>query len=109
MRGQFEPTDSSGSCCQNRGLSVHLRRDLLSESVLTSAAMRAHDRVVLSRAGVPVVLAQRTDDYNVAASASRNLAAARDYVEWYIGQGNLKWVLLGLAVVLLIFLTRRRR
>ncbi len=58
---------------------------------------------------IPFVAVQNANDYDLAASTARNLAAARDYIEWYIGQGNLKWVLLVLLVLIVLILARRRR
>ena len=36
-------------------------------------------------------------------------AASRDRIEEVIGHGNLKWVLLALAVLFLLWFSRRRR
>jgi hypothetical protein len=60
-------------------------------------------------ANVQFVAIQKADDYDLARSAAFNLAAARDYIEWYIGQGNLKWVLLALLVLIVLMIARRRR
>jgi hypothetical protein len=62
-----------------------------------------------SDANIHFVAVQTADDYDLARSAAYNLAAARDYVEWYIGQGNLKWVLLALLVLIVLMIARRRR
>ncbi len=32
-----------------------------------------------------------------------------DRAEWYVGQGNAKYILIGLLVILLLLLVRRRR
>jgi len=62
-----------------------------------------------SHAIIPFVAIQKADDYDLARSAAFNLAAARDYIEWYIGQGNLKWVLLALLVLIVLMIARWRR
>ncbi len=58
---------------------------------------------------VQFVAVQKADDYDLAASAAHNFAVARDYIEWYIGQGNLKWVLLTLLALIVFLLARLRR
>ena len=65
--------------------------------------------IMHSHAIIPFVAIQKADDYDLARSAAFNLAAARDYIEWYIGQGNLKWVLLALLVLIVLMIARRRR
>ncbi len=58
---------------------------------------------------IHLVAVQKADDYDMAASAAHNIAAARDYIEWYIGQGNLKWVFFALLALIVLILARRRR
>ena len=62
-----------------------------------------------AHANIQFVAVQTADDYDLARSTAYNLAAARDYVEWYIGQGNLKWVLLAVLVLIVLMIARRRR
>lgn len=58
---------------------------------------------------VQFVAVQKAVECDLAASAASNLAAARDYVEWHIGQGNLKWVLPALLALIILMIARRRR
>jgi hypothetical protein len=62
-----------------------------------------------SHVNIQLIAAQKADDYDLARSAAFNFAAARDYIEWYIGQGNLKWVLLALLALIVLMIARRRR
>jgi LPXTG-motif cell wall-anchored protein len=42
-------------------------------------------------------------------SVAARISAGVDGVEAYVGQGNVKYILIGLLVVLLLMLVRRRR
>ncbi len=43
------------------------------------------------------------------ASITAKISAVIDRVEWYVGQGNAKYILIGLLVILLLMLVRRGR
>jgi LPXTG-motif cell wall-anchored protein len=43
------------------------------------------------------------------ASVAARISAIVDRAEWYVGQGNVKYILIGLLVILLLMLVRRRR
>lgn len=59
--------------------------------------------------GIVPFLAQTLAEYGASESISAKLAAARSQIETYIGQGNTKYLLLGVLVVLILLLARRRR
>ncbi len=59
--------------------------------------------------GIAPFVAQTLAEYGVLNSISARLAAARYQIETYIGQGNTKYLLLGLLVVLFLALAWRRR
>jgi hypothetical protein len=65
---------------------------------------------VLSHSGFPPITAQTLVEYSgLLASISARISALIDSVEYYIGQGNVKYLAIGLVVVLLLMLVRRRR
>ena len=49
------------------------------------------------------------DNYDFFAAVADIYAASRDRVEEVIGRGNLKWVLLGLLLLLMLWYVRRQR
>jgi len=56
-----------------------------------------------------VILAQTMAEYGVLNSIAARLAAAQYRIEAYIGSGNLKYVFLGLLVLIVLLLARRSR
>ncbi len=42
------------------------------------------------------------------ASVAARISAIIARAEWYVGQGNVKYILIGLLVILLLMLVRRR-
>lgn len=65
---------------------------------------------MLLYAGLSPTTAQTLVEYSgLLASVAARISAVVDGVEAYIGQGNVKYILIGLLVVLLLMLVRRRR
>ena len=65
---------------------------------------------MLLHAGLSPTTAQTLVEYSgLLASVAARISALVDGVEAYIGQGNVKYILIGLLVVLLLMLVRRRR
>jgi len=65
---------------------------------------------MLLHAGLSLTTAQTLVEYSgLLASVAARISAVVDGVEAYIGQGNVKYILIGLLVVLLLMLVRRRR
>jgi LPXTG-motif cell wall-anchored protein len=65
---------------------------------------------MLLHAGLSPTTAQTLVEYSgLLASVAARISAVVDGVEAYIGQGNVKYILIGLLVVLLLMLVRRRR
>ena len=65
---------------------------------------------MLLHAGLSPTTAQTRVEYSgLLASVAARISAVVDGVEAYIGQGNVKYILIGLLVVLLLMLVRRRR
>jgi LPXTG-motif cell wall-anchored protein len=65
---------------------------------------------VLSNAGFPPIVAQTLVEYSgLLGSVAARISAVIDRVEAYIGQGNVKYLLIGFLVLLLLLLVRRRR
>lgn len=72
--------------------------------------MQSHHTSVLNHSGFPPITAQTLVEYSgLLASISARISAFIDSVEYYIGQGNVKYLLIGLALILLLMLVRRRR
>jgi len=66
--------------------------------------------LMLLHAGLSPTTAQTLVEYSgLLASVAARISAVVDGVEAYIGQGNVKYILIGLLVVLLLMLVRRRR
>jgi hypothetical protein len=77
---------------------------------LTAAGVQSHHTPVLSHSRFPPITAQTLVEYSgLLASISARISAFIDSVEYYIGQGNVKYLAIGLVVVLLLMLVRRRR
>ncbi len=55
------------------------------------------------------IVAQTLVEYGFLNSLVAGLVSARDRIEFYIGQGNLKYLLLGTLAVIVLLLARRRR
>jgi LPXTG-motif cell wall-anchored protein len=65
---------------------------------------------MLLHAGFSPTTAQTLVEYSgLLASVAARISAVVDGVEAYVGQGNVKYILIGLLVVLLLMLVRRRR
>jgi hypothetical protein len=58
---------------------------------------------------LPSLFAQAMAEYSSLTSLSSTFASIRDRIEMHIGQGNLKYVLIGSIVVLIILFYRMRR
>lgn len=58
---------------------------------------------------LPSLLAQAMAEYGTTTSLSSTFASIRDRIEMHIGQGNLKYVLIGSIVLLIILFYRMRR
>ena len=59
--------------------------------------------------GIPPFLPQTLVEYGLITAMSARIIAVRDRIEWYIGQGNTKYALIGALAVLLFLLVKRRR
>lgn len=65
---------------------------------------------MLFHPGFSPTVAQTLVEYSgLLASVAARISAVIDRVEWYVGQGNAKYILIGLLVILLLLLVRRRR
>ena len=65
---------------------------------------------MLSNPGFPPIAAQTLVEYSgLVGSIAAKISAASDRIEAYIGQGNMKYLLIGFLVVFLLLLVRRRR
>ena len=58
----------------------------------------------------PVIIAQTAAEYGSLLNAIvAGIAAASNKVEYYLGTGNLKWLLIGALVLFVLLVVRRRR
>jgi len=64
---------------------------------------------VIAQMSVQPPMAQALVEHGLLDAMASGLANARYRIELYIGQGNLVYVLVGAAALLLLFLVRRRR
>lgn len=65
---------------------------------------------MLSYSGFSPTVAQTLVEYSgLLGSVSARISAAVDKVEYYVGQGNVKYLLIGFLVILLLMLVKRRR
>lgn len=77
---------------------------------MTAAGVQSHHTRVLSHSGFPQITAQTLVEYSgLLASISARISAFIDSVEYYVGQGNVKYLLIGIALILLLMIVRRRR
>lgn len=77
---------------------------------MTAAGVQSHHTPVLSHSGFPPITAQTLVEYSgLLASISARISAFIDSVEYYVGQGNAKYLLIGIALLFLLMLVRRRR
>ena len=56
-----------------------------------------------------VPVAQTLVEYGLLSSIRGSLASARDRIEYYVGMGNSKYLLIGAIVALVLLFVRRRR
>ncbi len=54
-------------------------------------------------------IAQTLSEYGALSSMAAGIAAARDRIEMYVGEGNLKYLLFAMIAVLILLLVKRRR
>jgi LPXTG-motif cell wall-anchored protein len=65
---------------------------------------------MLYHTGFAPTIVQTLVEYSgLLSSVAAKITAVIDGVEAYVGQGNVKYILIGLLVVLLLMLIRRRR
>jgi hypothetical protein len=64
---------------------------------------------MISQCQVPSLLGQALGEYSSIASLSAGFANLRGRIETYIGQGNLKYLLIGTAILVLVVWIRLRR
>jgi len=77
---------------------------------LTAAAVPPHHKSVLSHPGLSPIAAQTLVEYSgLLGSIAAKISAVTNMIEGYVGQGNMKYLLIGLLVVFLLMLVRRRR
>jgi hypothetical protein len=56
-----------------------------------------------------VAVAQTLAEYGLLNSIAAGFAAARDRVEVFIGAGNAKYLLVGVCIIIVLMIVRRRR
>lgn len=77
---------------------------------MTASGTQSHHISVLSSFGFPLITAQTLVEYSgLLGSISARISALIDNIEYYIGQGNVKYLAIGLVVVLLLLMLVRRR
>ena len=54
-------------------------------------------------------IAQTLAEYGFLTSIVAGIAAARDRIEFYVGSGNLKYLLLAMLAIFILLVAKRRR
>jgi hypothetical protein len=64
---------------------------------------------MISQCRIPSLLGQALGEYSSTTSISAGFANLRGQIEMYIGQGNLKYLLIGTVMLVLVVWIRLRR
>jgi hypothetical protein len=82
---------------------------LREESALTAPALWVHHADVLPHMGMPAFLAQTAAEYGLLDSIAAGFEAVQERLEVYLGPGNLRYVLIGALILIVLLLFRWRR